>query len=222
VVENFSELALILQHAEAHRVRPRIGVRVKLASEGSGRWRESAGDRSKFGLFITEILEMLRILREKDMLDCLQLVHCHPGSQLQDIRRVKEAINELAHVYAELVGLGAGLQYIDVGGGLGVDYDGSGTNFSSSMNYTLVEYANDVVYRIASVCNARGVVHPMIVSESGRATAAGGVLSRRAHRARRGTADVQAGPAVIALPRPGRTAVLVHLHQGARRRAQAR
>jgi arginine decarboxylase len=172
VVENFSELALILRHAEAYGVRPRIGVRVKLASEGSGRWRESAGDRSKFGLFVTEILELLAVLREKNMLDCLQLVHCHPGSQLQDIRRVKEAINELAHVYAELVQLGAGLQYIDVGGGLGVDYDGSGTNFSSSMNYTLVEYANDVVYRITSVCNERGVAHPMIVSESGRAIAA--------------------------------------------------
>ncbi len=103
------------------------------------------------------------------MLDCLQLVHCHPGSQLQDIRRVKDAINELAHVYAELKLMGAGLQYIDVGGGLGVDYDGSGTNFASSMNYTLNEYASDVVYRIASVCNARDIPHPMIVSESGRA-----------------------------------------------------
>jgi arginine decarboxylase len=172
VVENFAELALILKHAETYGVRPRIGVRVKLASEGSGRWRESAGDRSKFGLFVTEILELLKVLREKDMLDCLQLVHCHPGSQLQDIRRVKEAINELAHVYAELVKLGAGLKYIDVGGGLGVDYDGSGTNFQSSMNYTLAEYANDVVYRIASVCNARDVPHPMIISESGRAIAA--------------------------------------------------
>ncbi len=172
VVENFAELALILRHAETYNVRPRIGVRVKLASEGSGRWRESAGDRSKFGLFVTEILELLQVLRDKDMLDCLQLVHCHPGSQLQDIRRVKEAINELAHVYAELHKLGAGLKYIDVGGGLGVDYDGSGTNFESSMNYTLAEYANDVVYRIASVCNARAVPHPMIISESGRAIAA--------------------------------------------------
>lgn len=172
VVENYSELALILQSAARHRVRPRIGVRVKLASEGSGRWRDSAGDRSKFGLFVTEMLDLLRTLEEQDMLDCLQLVHCHPGSQLQDIRRVKEAINELAHVYVELVRLGAGLKYIDIGGGLGVDYDGSGTNFASSMNYTLVEYANDVVYRIASVCNARGVPHPMIISESGRAIAA--------------------------------------------------
>ena len=172
VVENFAELDLILRHAASNAVRPKMGVRVKLASEGSGRWRESAGDRSKFGLFVTEILEMLKVLRERDMLDCLQLVHCHPGSQLQDIRRVKEAINELAHVYAELKQLGAGLQYIDVGGGLGVDYDGSASNFPSSMNYTLVEYANDVVYRIASVCNARNIEHPMIVSESGRAIAA--------------------------------------------------
>jgi arginine decarboxylase len=172
VVENFEELGLILKHADAYQVRPRIGVRVKILSEGSGRWSATAGDKSKFGLFITEILELFNVLKSRDMLDCLQLVHCHPGSQLQDIRRIKEAINELAHVYAELKLMGAGLQYIDVGGGLGVDYDGSGTNFASSMNYTLQEYASDVVYRIASVCNARDIPHPMIVSESGRATAA--------------------------------------------------
>jgi arginine decarboxylase len=172
VVENFEELGLILKHAQAYQVRPRIGVRVKLFSEGSGRWSASAGEKSKFGLFITEILELFNVLKAHDMLDCLQLVHCHPGSQLQDIRRVKDAINELAHVYAELKLMGAGLQYIDVGGGLGVDYDGSGTNFASSMNYTLNEYASDVVYRVASVCNARDIPHPMIISESGRAVAA--------------------------------------------------
>jgi arginine decarboxylase len=172
VVENFEELGLILKHADTYGVRPRIGVRVKLFSEGSGRWSASAGEKSKFGLFITEILELFNILKARDMLDCLQLVHCHPGSQLQDIRRVKDAINELAHVYAELKLMGAGLQYIDVGGGLGVDYDGSGTNFSSSMNYTLNEYASDVVYRVASVCNARNIPHPVIVTESGRAVAA--------------------------------------------------
>jgi len=172
VVENFDELGLILKHSHAYGVRPRIGVRVKLFSEGSGRWRDSAGEKSKFGLFVTEIIELFNILKSHDMLDCLQLVHCHPGSQLQDIRRVKDAINELAHVYAELKLMGAGLQYIDVGGGLGVDYDGSGTNFTSSMNYTLNEYASDVVYRIASVCNARNIPHPMIISESGRAVAA--------------------------------------------------
>ena len=172
VVENFEELSLILKHADKYQVRPRIGVRVKLTTEGSGKWRDSTGEKSKFGLFITEILELVQVLKARDMLDCLQLVHCHPGSQLQDIRRVKDAINELAHVYAELKRMGAGLHYIDVGGGLGVDYDGSGTNFTSSMNYTLNEYASDVVYRIASVCNARDVPHPMIISESGRAVAA--------------------------------------------------
>ena len=172
VIENFSELSLILKHARKYEVRPRLGVRVKLASEGAGRWRESSGEKSKFGLFVTEILELFRTLKEQGMEDCLQLVHCHPGSQLQDIRRVKDAVNELAHVYAELKLMGAGLKYIDIGGGLGVDYDGSRTNYESSMNYSIAEYASDVVYRIGSVCNARGIEHPVIVSESGRAIAA--------------------------------------------------
>jgi arginine decarboxylase len=172
VVENFDELGLILKHAQKYGVRPQIGVRVKLAAEGAGRWRESAGEKSKFGLFITEILEVVEVLRKNDMLDCLKLVHCHTGSQLQDIRRVKDAVTELAHVYAELKLMGTGLEYIDIGGGLGVDYDGSRTNYESSINYTLNEYASDVVYRITSVCNARGIPHPTIVSESGRAIAA--------------------------------------------------
>jgi len=172
VVENTGELELILKYADRYGVRPRIGVRVKLASEGAGRWRESAGAKSKFGLFVSEILELLDTLAARDMQDCLQLVHCHPGSQLHDIRRVKDTISELAHVYAELASLGAGLRYIDVGGGLGVDYDGSATNLPSSMNYTVREYARDVVHRVAAVCNARGLEHPTIVSESGRAIAA--------------------------------------------------
>lgn len=172
VIENFEELDILLNLGATYQVRPRLGVRVKLSSEGSGRWRDSNGAKSKFGLFVTEILDLFKVLKDRDMLDCLQLVHCHPGSQLQDIRRVKESITELAHVYAELRIMGAGLRYIDVGGGLGVDYDGSGTNFASSMNYTLNEYASDVVYRITSVCNARDIPHPMIISESGRAIAA--------------------------------------------------
>jgi arginine decarboxylase len=172
VVENPGELALILKYADRYNVRPRIGVRVKLASEGAGRWRESAGAKSKFGLFVSEILDLLDTLAARGMQDCLQLVHCHPGSQLHDIRRVKDTISELAHVYAELAGLGAGLRYIDIGGGLGVDYDGSASNFPSSMNYTLREYARDVVHRVATVCDARGLDHPTIVSESGRAIAA--------------------------------------------------
>ncbi|MFO1376632.1 MAG: biosynthetic arginine decarboxylase [Steroidobacteraceae bacterium] len=172
VIENYSELDYILKHAERYQVRPRIGVRVKLAAEGAGRWRDSAGEKSKFGLFISEILDVVEKLRAHGMLDCLKLVHCHPGSQLHDIRRVKDSVNELAHVYAELCRMGAGLEYIDVGGGLGVDYDGSKTNFESSMNYSVQEYAADVVHRVGSVCNAYGIPHPTIVSESGRAIAA--------------------------------------------------
>jgi arginine decarboxylase len=172
VVENYAELGLILQHGERYKVRPSIGVRVKLASEGAGRWRDSAGEKSKFGLFITEILEVVEALKSRDMLDCLKLVHCHIGSQLQDIRRVQDAVNELAHVYAELRHLGAQVEYLDIGGGLGIDYDGSRTNYESSMNYTLAEYASQVVYRIGSVCEARKVPHPVIVTESGRAIAA--------------------------------------------------
>lgn len=172
VIENFAELALLLKYAKEHAVRPQLGVRVKLSAEGAGRWRDSGGDKSKFGLFISEILEVVRILRDAEMLDCLKLVHCHIGSQLQDIRRVKDAITELSHVYSELYLLGAGLEYLDIGGGLGVDYDGSHTNYDSSMNYTLAEYARDVVYRIGSVLTERKIPHPEILSESGRAMAA--------------------------------------------------
>jgi arginine decarboxylase len=172
VVEKPSELHLLIKHAKRYEVRPIIGVRVKLAAQGAGRWRESAGMRSKFGLTLSEVLAGVRLLEAEDMLDCLKLVHCHPGSQIHDIRRLKDAIAELAHVYGELVRLGAPMEYLDVGGGLGVDYDGSQTNFRSSMNYSLAEYASEVVYRIASVCNEREIAHPTILSESGRAIAA--------------------------------------------------
>lgn len=172
VIEKFSELRLVLKHARAYGVRPRLGVRMKLASRGVGRWSDSAGERSKFGLSACEILDMVELLAVHDMLDCLTLLHCHPGSQIQDIRQLKEAIGELGHVYAELVKLGVPLEYVDVGGGLGVDYDGSQTNTESSMNYTMEEYAAEVVYRLGSVCNERDVPKPTIVSESGRAMAA--------------------------------------------------
>jgi len=173
VVEKPEELALILKYARVHGVRPRIGVRVKLASPGAGRWRESAGAKSKFGLFVSEVLELFSELRRCGMEDCLELLHCHAGSQLHDIRRIKDAVGELAHIYAELVSQGAeNLHYLDVGGGLGVDYDGSQTNYPSSMNYTLEEYASEVVYRITSVCDEKGVPHPTIVTEAGRAIAA--------------------------------------------------
>jgi len=172
VVERFSELQMILEYAEKLGVRPRIGMRVKLATRGSGRWQASGGFRSKFGLTSSEILKGLDLLASRGMADCLQLLHFHQGSQITNIRHIKAALNEASRVYAELVKRGAGLRYLDVGGGLGVDYDGSQTNFESSVNYTLQEYANDVVYHVQNACDEAGVPHPMIVSESGRAVVA--------------------------------------------------
>lgn len=169
VVENVKEMRLIIHFAEKHKVSPMIGIRVKLASGGSGRWADSVGVKSKFGLTIAEILEAVETLKRHDMLDSLRLLHCHSGSQLQDISQVKRYITELAHVYVQLHKEGAKLGMLDIGGGLAVDYQGSQTNSPSSMNYTLEEYASDVVYRIGSVCDAAGVEHPTIVTECGRA-----------------------------------------------------
>ncbi|HXT58305.1 MAG TPA: biosynthetic arginine decarboxylase [Pirellulales bacterium] len=172
VVEKYTELGLILDYAKKVGVRPNIGMRVKLATKSSGRWQSSGGYRSKFGLTVTEILRALEELKQQGMQDCFKLLHFHLGSQIPNIRHIKQALNEAVRVYVELAGRGAGLEYLDVGGGLGVDYDGSQTNFESSANYSLQEYANDVVYHIQSVCDDAGVKHPTIVSESGRAVVA--------------------------------------------------
>lgn len=172
VIEKFSELKLIIEFAKKHNVRPQIGVRVKLASRGTGRWEHSAGERSKFGLFVSEVLDLVDRLREEGMLDCLTLLHCHVGSQLNDIRKVKAVVTEFARVYAELHRLGAKAKYVDVGGGLGVDYDGSGSAQEGSVNYSLQEYANDIIYHMQTVCDATETPHPTIISESGRAMAA--------------------------------------------------
>jgi len=172
VIEKYTELELILRCAYEMNVAPAIGVRVKLASPGAGRWHASAGYRSKFGLTVTEVLRVLDELKARDMEHCFKLLHFHLGSQITNIRHIKVALNEAARVYVDLVGQGAGLEYLDVGGGLGVDYDGSQTNFHSSANYTLQEYANDVVFRIQSVCDEVQVPHPVIFSESGRASVA--------------------------------------------------
>lgn len=172
VVEKFSELHLIIEQAKKHNVRPAIGVRVKLASAGSGRWQGSGGERSKFGLFVSEVLEAVQLLEAEGMLDCLKLVHFHLGSQINDMRALKSALVESSRMYVELSKLGAGLEYLDVGGGLGVDYDGSNSGNDSSTNYSLSEYANNVVFHIGEVCKAAGVPAPTIITESGRAMAA--------------------------------------------------
>jgi len=172
VIEKYTEMDLIVEHARRVGVRPVIGLRLKLASRGSGRWRSSGGYRSKFGLTATEALRALEHLKSCDMADCLELLHFHLGSQITNIRQIKGAVIEAARIYVELRRAGAGLRYLDVGGGLGIDYDGSQTDFESSVNYTLQEYANDLVYHIQSVCDEAEVPHPIIVSESGRAVVA--------------------------------------------------
>lgn len=172
VVEKLSELALIAGVSKRLGVRPRIGIRVKLSSRGSGRWEASGGDRSKFGLTSSEILEAMAFMKQHEIMDCFELLHFHLGSQISAIRSFKNALREAGRFYVELSKAGAPLKYFDVGGGLGVDYDGSQTNFSSSMNYTMQEYANDIVYALKEMCDAAEVPHPVIVSESGRAVVA--------------------------------------------------
>src|SRR6187455_2842175 len=172
VVEKYTELGLILEYARKVGVRPNIGMRVKLAARGGGRWQSSGGYRSKFGLTVAEVRQGLEELKSFGMQDCFKLLHFHLGSQIPNIRIVKGALNEAARIYAELAKEGAGLEYLDVGGGLGVDYDGSQTNFESSVNYTLEEYANDVVYHIQTVCDDAGFNHLTTLSESGRAIVA--------------------------------------------------
>ncbi len=172
VIENLTELRLIVKYAEMLEIRPRIGVRVNLSTQGAGRWRHSSGIKAKFGLSTNEVLEAVEFLGTKGMKDCLQLLHCHMGSQIHDIRQVNSGVNELARIYTELAKMGCSMQYLDVGGGLGIDYDGSQTNFEFSTNYTLAEYASNVVYKVMSVCDEEGVAHPTIVTESGRAMVA--------------------------------------------------
>ena len=172
VVEKPSELALIADIARQTGVTPRIGIRARLTTRGSGHWEASGGDRSKFGLGARDLVEAVEFLRQNEMLDSLQLLHFHLGSQISSIRSVKDALREAGRVYVELHKLGAPLGFLDVGGGLGIDYDGSQTNFSSSVNYSLQEYANDIVYGIMELCEPDSIPHPTIVSESGRAVVA--------------------------------------------------
>jgi len=172
VIESLSELDLLLRHAKNYGVRPRVGVRIKPFAPGAGRWSESSGERSKFGLHASEVLTALEILKANGMEDRLRMVHCHAGSQICDIKKVKSVVIELARVYCELRRLGAGVDTIDVGGGLAIDYDGSRSDWANSTNYSLSEYARDVVYRIKQVCDEADQPHPDIITESGRALAA--------------------------------------------------
>jgi arginine decarboxylase len=169
VVEKLSELDHILRIAESHEGNaPIIGMRVKLYSKGSGRWEKSGGEAAKFGLTTTELLEVINRLKEAGRIDMLRLLHFHIGSQLTDIKRIKNAMKEAARVYAKVFQMKVPVELLDVGGGMAVDYDGSKTAFDSSANYTAQEFANDVIYTIKQVCEDENVPHPTIIQESGR------------------------------------------------------
>ncbi len=172
VVEMPGELPLIIERSKAKKVKPILGVRVKLSAQANGLWSESGGDRSIFGLNATQIIDVIDRLKEADMLDCMQLLHYHLGSQIPNIREIRNAVAEASRVYAGLVVEGANMRYLDLGGGLAVDYDGTQTNFMSSRNYTLDEYCVDVVEGVMTVLDEQGVDHPVIVTESGRAVVA--------------------------------------------------
>jgi arginine decarboxylase len=172
VLETPTELPIVLETSRALGIRPMLGLRVKLASRVSGAWNESSGDRSIFGLTTSQIVELIDSLRRHEMLDCLQLLHYHLGSQIPNIRDIRSGVLEAARYYADLKQEGAALGYLDLGGGLAVDYDGSQTNYDYSKNYSLDEYCLDVVETIMGVLDPQGIEHPVIVTESGRATVA--------------------------------------------------
>ena len=172
VVEKLEELKQIITVSRQVGVEPIIGIRARLLSKGAGKWAESGGENAKFGLSTAELLAATELLRAEKLEHCFKLLHFHIGSQVPDILTVKKAVQEAARFYAKLFKMGFAIEYLDVGGGLGVDYDGSRSAFDSSVNYSLQEYTNDIVYYIADICNAEKVPHPEIISESGRAIVA--------------------------------------------------
>ncbi|MGK7877448.1 MAG: biosynthetic arginine decarboxylase [Xenococcaceae cyanobacterium] len=172
VIEQFEELHLVIEISRQLGIEPVLGVRAKLSTQGTGRWGNSTGDRAKFGLTIPQILEVVNQLQAAGMLNSLQLLHFHIGSQISSISIIKDAIREASQIYVELAKLGASMQYLDVGGGLAVDYDGSKTNFHASKNYNMQNYANDIVAEVKEACEEGNIATPVLVSESGRAIAA--------------------------------------------------
>ncbi|MBK7479287.1 MAG: biosynthetic arginine decarboxylase [Bacteroidales bacterium] len=173
VIEKLNELKLIISIARRLKVRPNLGIRIKLASVGSGKWEESGGDISKFGLTSSELLEALDVIERNKMVDCVKLIHFHIGSQVTKIRRIKVALREASHFYVQLRKMGFDVEFVDIGGGLGVDYDGTGSaNSGSSVNYTIQEYVNDSVSTFVDAANKNNIPHPNVITESGRSLAA--------------------------------------------------
>lgn len=172
VVEKMFELEKIIALSKKTGIKPKLGIRVKLSSKGTGKWATSGGEDAKFGLRMSEIIAAIGLLEQNELLDRVKLIHFHIGSQITKIDKIKSALIEGTRVYAEMRKLGVGIEYVDIGGGLGVDYDGSKSSSFSSVNYSIEEYANDVVYQIKNICEDAGVECPNIISESGRATAA--------------------------------------------------
>ncbi|MFC1851875.1 biosynthetic arginine decarboxylase [candidate division CSSED10-310 bacterium] len=172
VIEKLSEIHDIVSISRKLDIKPLLGVRVKLSSRGFGKWESSGGDKSKFGLFVSEILDLVEILKAEEMVDCFQLLHFHLGSQITSIQPLSRALRESSRIFSELHKLGVPLKYFDVGGGLAVDYDGSKSRSHSSANYNILEYAANVVAAIAEECNDENIPHPHIISESGRSIVA--------------------------------------------------
>ncbi|MEZ8169893.1 arginine decarboxylase [Vibrio tasmaniensis 1F-187] len=172
VLEKLSELDLVLSEAKALGVKPRLGLRIRLASQGVGKWQASGGEKSKFGLSASQVLTVIERLKAEDQLDVLELVHFHLGSQMANIRDVRNGVSEAARFYCELRDIGAQLKYLDVGGGLAVDYDGTRSQSSNSMNYGLLEYARNIVMTVGDICKLYNQPQPVIISESGRSLTA--------------------------------------------------
>ena len=172
VVEKLAELRLINKVAKRVDIRPNIGIRVKLTTAGSGKWEDSGGDQSKFGLNAAELVEAVEFAESEKMLDCIRLIHFHLGSQITNIRKIKSGLREVSQFYVQMMKVGCNIDFVDIGGGLGVDYDGSRTMMSSSINYSIQEYANDAVATIQDAASKHGLPHPHIITESGRALTA--------------------------------------------------